>query len=654
MVRRMFAAVTVLTVFLFAGSAFASQSTTSASTADTVIQIGEVSIGGQTVSLGYARAFASTDPGQLANPHGGGQPYAAAEVWVAGERHGVDSRSNQESQDIPAVEIPGVGSAGVEGMGASAGDADATSFIRGVDVSTVLDHVAAVDVQNTGARTVGDQSTATNGVEINGVSVKIGDVLGDVVAELPLSALLAIVDGVLDEELPIGGTAREHLQTVLAFRDAADEIVQAEEAVADLRAERDGLLDSRPTAVDAVTSADSQLATAQADVETKAAAVESTKAEIESQKESLLANNCNLLGITQTCQDIQATINTLEQETLPAQQAALEAAQATAAAAAGARDAAVAELGKIDAAVADVEAQVRDVVGDVDDLIDTVLGLADMVAALDFEGLITALVDGINGIELVTFDKMTVGVGTVTDANRSEAVAVCEMVGASAAGAAPVSGSCADVEGVFAAVEGVLTDLLGSLPIELPSTLPDVASLVTVQAPTGVTTPAGFEKDGNKVAQAKVSPLVVKVAGVELEPVVDELLGTVTGLVDGALETVAGAAGIEIPAEATALLGKVTATIEGLGLGDVIGSLSIPEVDLSLGGLVANSQSGEKVSDSGDSPSPVGGPTPDTTPGAPTPAGNLPTTGGGIGILTLVMLGVGGAATWMSRPSRVG
>lgn len=652
MIRRSIAAAVLMAVSVFAGAAGAAQPAY-VGTADAKITIGEVTLPGVAsggVELGWVRSFSSTDTDPSVNPLGGGKPYAIAGAKVAGEEVSVNSQGGGTSPGRQVALPEGAGSVDVGQVTASADAASARSAIDAVQAQVaaalvgmdfgIHDFSSVVDAQ--GAR-------SGNTITVEGISVGLDDILpAELLAALPLEVLMGLLDG-LPVEVPLGALD-DALDTVRELIASAQVVDSATDVVTTARAARDEAIAARPSLVGAVSAAESTLSDLNSQEASLLAEISSLESEIATTS-ALVDAACGIIPLP-TCADLQAELTSLQSE-LASAQSSLSAVQSQVPGAQSAVAAAKAALAEVDAVVNVAEAELLKVVKTLDDAVDTLLGIAGDVEALDLSSLLHAVIDGLSGIELIGIEDLTAGVASASTATSSNAAVVCQVAGVRVLGQSRPATDCDDLTGHFTQVSKIITDILAALPLDT-GILP--ADLVTVAAPRGSATDANHAVDGVYMALAQVSPLVVKVSPAELTGTVDGLLSTITDLANGALGELAGLTGISVPVDAEAVLADLQATLDSLPTAELVQGMSIPEVNLNLGSLLSSTQFGPQQK-TGGVPIPIDPPatpaTPGTPGGTPVPAGNLPTTGGGVG-LALVLLALGGAATWTTvvRPAR--
>lgn len=651
MIRRSIAAAALMAVSVFTGAAGAAQPAY-VGTADAKITIGEVTLPGVAsggVELGWVRSFSSTDADSNVNPLGGGKPYAIAGAKVAGEEVSVNSQGGGTSPGRQVALPEGAGSVDVGQVTASADAASARSAIDAVQAQVaaalvgmdfgIHDFSSVVDAQ--GAR-------SGNTITVEGISVGLDDILpAELLAALPLEALMSVLDD-LPVDLPLG-QLEDALDTVRELVASAKAVDTASAAVDTARAARDEAVASRPSLSDAVTAAESTLSDLNSQAASLTAEIEDLESEIATTS-GLVDAACGLIPLP-TCSTLQAELAALESE-LASTQAELSEVESQIPGAQTAVTDAKAALAEVDAVIDAAEAELLKVVAILDDAVDTLLDLARDVEALDLSGLLHAVIDGLSGIELIGIEDLTAGVASASTASSSNAAVVCEVAGVRILGQAQPATDCTDLTSHFSQVKDVIGDILAALPLDT-DVLP--ADLVTVAAPRGSATGANHAVDGVYMAQAQVSPLVVKVTPAVLTGTVDGLLSTITDLADGALAELAGLTGISVPVDAEAVLADLQATLDSLPTAELVQGTSIPGVDINLGTLLSSAQFGPQEK-TGKVPLPTDPPATPAAPGTPStpvPGGNLPTTGGGVG-LALVLLALGGAATWTTvvRPAR--
>lgn len=244
MTRRSAGAVLALILALFTGSAAsaAEASTSAAGTAETSVELATLTVAGLAVdltdvSLGALRSFASTDGDAARNVLGNGQPFALADIVLPGQQS-VSARSDgANNQPGRSVALPGgAGSLTVGTLDAVANATEARSVIDALSgqVDAVLTGLT-VAIPESGASALVDTTaaTATNGAVLEDFALGLDDILpSDLLSELPLGTLLALVDG-----LPLDASALEgvvgQLEAVLTDLEQLESVTGQVDGVVD-------------------------------------------------------------------------------------------------------------------------------------------------------------------------------------------------------------------------------------------------------------------------------------------------------------------------------------------------------------------------------------------------------------------------------------
>lgn len=633
--RRYFAAALAMAVSALAGtSANASTVIVPMGTADTVVDLADLAVSGLPVdgiSVGQVRSFASTDTNPIYNPVGKGKPFAIAKVSLPdGTSQSVRSDGDSGAQGT-TVPIGSAGALTIGDLTATAGSAAAESVVNAVE-GQLTAVVAGLKARAAGvnAQVAGDGSSTTNGAVLENLSIGLTDVLpADLLAQLPLDKLISLADGLgLNVDL---GPLNDAAEQVRELSKTVDEVVATQkkmvEAEKQINALRDGMSGGVGAAQDAVDEAQAALNAASSEL-----------SGLQSQHSSLVSQyagaGCTTLPALPGCADIEAQIQTVsgdiaeQSDEVAELQDALGDAQDVLAAAKQGVDAVQDEIDKLQEEIDKLAAMV-------DDLLDKLIELANLVLNLDLEGLLAALLDGLNGVELIGVDRMAFGVSTAATATTSKASTVCDITGVRVLGEDRPVADCAAVGEAVAEVEQALEDVLALLPIS--GVIP--ADLVDVEGPRMTSSPEGYAAEGYRVASAKVSGLDLTVEPVKLTQVLDGLVVQTRALVSGALEQIEDLAGVEVPAEVDAGLNDLLDKLNELPIGDTLEGVTTPRVAVSA--IDLGSRSTFRASGSGV----------DGFPMSPVPSGDLPHTGGGVGV-ALALLAIGGAMWTVIRPRR--
>ncbi|HWH32416.1 MAG TPA: hypothetical protein VNU01_07055, partial [Egibacteraceae bacterium] len=582
-------------------------------TADTVVDLAELAVSGLPVggvSVGEVRSFASTDTDPTYNPVGKGKPFAIAKVSLpdgSGQSVRSDGDTGAEGKTVP---ISGVGSLTVGDLTATAGQDAARSVVNAVEGQ--LDAVVAglkARAAGVSAKVGADGSSTTNGAVIEHFSVGLTDVLpADLLAQLPLDKLIALADG-LGIKVDLG-PLNDAVDQVRELAAAVDEVVGTEKAIEDLETQIDVL---RATMGSGTAAAQSAVDQAQAGVDAAQGELDSLNSEHASLVSQYASAGCTTLPALPGCSDIAAQIAAVEQEiaaqegVVAAKQQVLSEAQA---ALTVAREGAQTVQAEIDALQAEVDA----LVASIDDLLDTIVDLAKKVVKLDLEGILEALLAGLDGVELIGVDRMSFGVSTMATATSSKATTLCDVAGVRILGRARQVADCDDVQAAVGEVEATLKGVLAALPIQ--GVVP--ANAVNVEGPRMSTSPEDYAAEGYRVASAKVSGLDLTVEPIKLTQVVDSLVVQARALVSGTLDKIKEVTGVEVPVDVNAALDDLLAQLNGLPIGDTLDGVTTPRVAISA--IDLGSRSSFRAAGTGIDGHPVDG-------SPVTPAGDLPHTG---------------------------
>lgn len=635
--RRYIAAIAAIAVSALAGtSANAVTVVVPAGTADTVVDLADLTVSGlpvEGISVGQVRSFASNDPNAIYNPVGKGKPFAMAKITLPdGSAHSVrsDGDGGAPGKTVP---IAGLGGLTVGDLTATAGTDAAQSLVNAVE-GELSGVVAGLKARAAGVNSeVGaDGSSTTNGAVVENVSVGLTDVLpAELLAQLPLDMIIELADG-LGVQVDLGPLndaveqVRELAETVDGVVDAEDKIAEAEEQMVTLLETKNGGVAAAQDAVDEAQDAVDQAVGALDDLESEHDSLVSQYAD----------TGCKTIAVLPGCDDIAEQIDAVEDE-IAAQTGevaeAEEALEQAESALDAARDGVAAVQQQIDALQDEIDA----LVAMIDDLLTKLVDVAGDVVDLDLEGVLNGLLEGLSGVELIGVDRMSFGVSTVANAATSKASTVCDIAGVRVLGEAQSVTTCKDVEQAIGQVEQTLKDVLALLPVQ--GVLP--ADAVNVEGPRMSTSPEGHTAEGYRVATAAVSGLDLSVAPIKLTHVVDGLVVQARALVSGTLEQIEGLTGVEVPVDVDATLQDLLDKLNALPVGDTLDDVVTPEVAISA--IDLGSRSTFRAAGSGTDVSPI----------SPVPAGDLPHTGGGVGV-ALVLLTLGGAAWAVVRPRRVG
>jgi hypothetical protein len=632
-------AVSLVAVLLVAAPATAAQDAAGAGTASTSLDLAELSVTGLPVSgldLGGLTSYASTVPDAALNALGEGKPFAlsAVRLPVGGE---VTVRSDGNTGRPGQTIDLGVGSLTIGDLLAVVDDDTARSVIN-VLSGTVDVGLAGLQVGATGVTSVvtDTTATATNGAVLHDLSVDLTDILPlDLLAQLPLDVLIGLLDGLgIDLNLPatLSGVLRdvrelvdglEAVETAQATVDALqNELAEAEEELAALVVQLEaeiGLLDA---ACDIELLPGLDLGGAVDDL------LGDGNISLTDPIDDLLDEADDLLddvdglpggvgGLSHdACHPVQETVDSI-----------------------------VDVQGMID----DLQDALDDAIALLSSLLDELLSLIEGLDLSQLTNLLGALLDNLAGTELLSIDRLSVGVTSFADAEGSNASVVCDLRGLAVLGQ-PVAGTCEALEQALGDVGPAIEGLLAGLPI-VGSVTGTAAGLpgdvVKVSAPR-LHSSSDNQRDGDYyVSSAGVQGLALDVASLQLTQVTDGLLGDLLAQVDGLLGEVEGLTGITVDLAALdAALDAILAVVDGLPRGDLLGGLATP--GLSLAALDLDSGSRFSAAGTGIVPvPPAATPTPPAQ--TPTPPPALPTTGGGVAGALLLLLAGGAVTRWLRR-----
>jgi hypothetical protein len=612
--------------------------------------------------------FATTDPDAAGNPVAG--PFASTVVVPlalgAQQVGAVAAASNGQTSASSGDEIFGglTSPIGVDVAPITA-SATATADRAIATVDSALAEVTALlgqlglDLDLTGVTSIvnGDGAAATQGLEVTGLDLGLGDLgLGpDVLAQLPLGDLLELLS-----QLPLNLPAN----------------VQA--------------------TIDAVLAGLADVQDALAGLASAAGPVEG----IVSQITSTLAAIADLEALLADLTDLETTLNGLDPLTLAATLPALLAELATLTDCAPELDlldlpgtltaALTCVTDTIDEVTAEIAA-LEGVLGDLVAALDPVV--AALTAALDaLLAVLTDLLDGLGGLtdllaqlpdllnlaagnDLLSVGAFDVGVSAIaTDkVETSDATLLCSAVDVSILGQSFETPDCSQgleaLSGVAAAISGAVDQLRGVLNA-LP--LADLVQVGEIKADLFTDVVEKVEQvDGKVVATAGFNLLELQIPSITLDPsaISGDLLGglelpdvlaevqAILDQVTSELEAVVGdvpevgdvlgAVGdLASELDPTGAVGELVGTIEGLlgglELGDLLSApLSTPGLRLAIDPV----STAEYAVAAAPAPAPTPTPAPAPAP-APTPT-PLPSTGGGAALLAI--LAFGGALTLRRR-----
>lgn len=576
------------------------------------------------VSIGELLTFASTDTNAERNVRGDGKPFALAELILAGQDT-VTARSDGETRhEGRDASLSGLGTVSAGTVEALVENGEARSVINALsgNVDAVLGNISGKITEDS-VKSVANAEVARsgNGVLVSGLNLGLGDLLpADLLKQLPLPVLLDLA-----ENLPLDASA-------------LSEVVSALEGV---QVELPAVTDALGTELTGIVS---ELDTALAPVD-----------------QALNGNG------TLTATELEGVISKVEgiQTQLDNLGAGLE--------------------------------------------LEGLLSSLQTLEGLNLQKVVNDVVGAITGSQLLALDEVLVGAQTEATADDSSAEASCSVTGAQVLGeAAPGIDACDQLNELLTTVDTTLTNALGSLPVA-GNVTEDLIRIGGLETSTNEVVDGGY-----RVAQASVQGLTLEIGSLDLQAVTDGLLTDLVGQIEGLLGLLNGdlsaltggdlselldvqlgslldnglpglldglvsldqelapildgaaptddvtdavndvlgdgiASGVS-PLQAgeagqlgtlTGLLSGVLGSLEGLlPLGQLDG-LATPGISLEAAGVDSES---EFTTAQADSPEPV------AEPGEPTPADNLPRTGGGlIALAGLVLAAAGGTGLWLRR-----
>lgn len=579
------------------------------------------------VSIGELLTFASTDTNAERNVRGDGNPFALAELVLAGQDT-VTARSDGETRhEGRDANLSGLGTVSAGTVEALVENGEARSVINALsgNVDAVLGNISGKITEDS-VKSVANADVARsgNGVIVSGLNLGLGDLLpADLLEQLPLPVLLDLA-----ESLPLDASA-------------LSEVVGALEGVqAELPAVSDAL--------------DTELTGIVSDLDAALAPVD------EALNGGGTLSVAELEGVIAEVEGIQATLDNLG--------AGLE--------------------------------------------LEGLLSSLETLESLNLEQVVNDVVDAITGSQLLALDEVLVGAQTEASADDSNAEASCSVTGAQVLGeAAPAIDACDQLNELLTTIDTTLTSALGSLPVA-GNVTEDLVRIGGLQTSTNEVVDGGYRVaqasvqgltldigslDLQDVTDGLVDDLVGQIEGLlgllegdlsilgggDLSQLLDADLGSLLegglpGLIDGlqsldtelegvlsdgsltgdddvteevrdAIGNVTGAAGVStLQTGEAGQLGTLTGLLDGV-LGDLDGllplglldGLATPGISLEAAGVDSES---EFTTAQADDPEPV------AQPEEPTPADNLPRTGGGlIALAGLVLAAAGGTGLWLRR-----
>lgn len=578
------------------------------------------------VSIGELLTYASTDSNADRNVRGEGQPFALAELILAGKDTVTARSDGQTRHEGQNADLAGLGSVNAGTVEALVEDGRASSVVDALsgNVNAVIGNVSG-QISEDAVRSLADGEVARsgNGVLVSGLSLGLGDLLpADLLQELPLPVLLDLA-----EDLPLDASA-------------LNEVVSALEGVEAELPQVSSLLDAELSQI--VSDLDAALA------------------------------------------PVDDALNTDDTLTLS-------------------------ELESVISEVEGIQARLDDLGGTLD--LEGLLSSLQTLEELNVEQIVDDLVDAITGSQLLAVDQVAVGAQTEATADDSNAEASCSVTGVDVLGeAAPGIDACDQLNSLLDSVDATLTSALGSLPVAggVTEDLVRVGGLETstnesvdgayrvAQASVqGLTLEIG-SVDLQALTDELLSGLITEIesllgllegdlsnlTGGDLSQLLDVELGSLLegglpGLIDGLESLDTELEGVledgtltgdeDVTDEVRDAIDKVTGTVgvsqfqtaETGDLGELVGlltgaldlleglpisladGLATPGISLQAAGVDSES---EFTAAQADSPDPV------VEPESPTPATNLPRTGGGlIALAGLVLAVAGGTGLWLRR-----
>jgi len=477
--------------------------------------------------------------------------------------------------------------------------------LRG-SLDTPLGLAAQLDAQQVASTVTSTGAGSDLRLTISGLELGLGDLLpADVLAELPLSVVLDLVDG-------LGVTVPADLAAVVADVEVLVPVLEAtaaaisdlDEAEAELAAiiAGDPSLAALQDAVDvaelavadaeqAVVNAEQAVADAElavAALEAEVASIEQTIADLEAERLDLTTSPQRLLEIPGEILALQAQLAETQADLEDAGDLLVAAEQLLVEAAANLLqaqqdlEAAVADLvAALEAIAAVLVAEIERLQQIVDDLL---AELAELLTGLDLVGLRLDLLDLLLGTPLLDLGAMTLHLSTEAGPISSLGEAACTVGETRVLGMVVPTPDCAAIGAALAQVSDAIATALAALPITVP--LP----AVTASGPSLVSSGAGgLDAAGSTTATATFSPLRVGVASVDLTGMVDGLVTEVEALVGeliGDTESLAAAqlmaSAVTLSPEVDALLAELAASLEALPVGDTLDGLSTNGLDATL------------------------------------------------------------------------
>lgn len=229
--RRLLALSAVLALVALPATGAAAATPEGVGTASTKLDLLKLEINGLPVvsdtipglDLGSLFNYASTDTDAARNTHGNGEPFALAQLLVAGgQEYSARSDGNKKAGGESAALPAGLGSLTVGTMSADVVDGVANSVIEALNGSLGGVLGLGISLPEAGAVATANkvQTLAQDGVHVDGLEVNLGDLLGgDLLGALDLGSLLGLLGdlGLTDLQLR---TVVSQLETTLTQLDS--------------------------------------------------------------------------------------------------------------------------------------------------------------------------------------------------------------------------------------------------------------------------------------------------------------------------------------------------------------------------------------------------------------------------------------------------
>lgn len=229
--RRLLALSAVLALVALPATGAAAATPEGVGTASTKLDLLKLEINGLPVvsdtipglDLGSLFNYASTDTDAARNTHGNGEPFALAQLLVAGgQEYSARSDGNKKAGGESAALPAGLGSLTVGNMKADVVDGVASSVIEALNGSLGGVLGLGISLPEAGAVATANkvQTLAQDGVHVDGLEVNLGDLLpADLLGALDLGSLLGLLGdlGLTDLQLR---TVVSQLETTLTELDS--------------------------------------------------------------------------------------------------------------------------------------------------------------------------------------------------------------------------------------------------------------------------------------------------------------------------------------------------------------------------------------------------------------------------------------------------